>query len=245
MDLIPQKRKQLKEIIKSQGIFLQDVTLSSNVKSDVYYDIKTVVNSEGAVLIGELKNSNLLNEVVSRGYRFLTDLYQVSRWSTSLKGETNIFLLNVLLTWLLAISMLGPVTECYVYYSMVGYQIWYSYTILKFNHPPFRHMKKSFTSSVNFAMAFAIVSLGLGIFYNPVQQNQNALGAYNSPSNPSSTSANNPSTSTSSNVQSSATGNSSIALSVKQDGGVYKWTNATNGVENPELNLKTNDNNTI
>ena len=54
MDLIPQKREQLKEIIKSQGIFLQDVTLASNVKSDVYYDIKTVVNSEGAVLIGEL-----------------------------------------------------------------------------------------------------------------------------------------------------------------------------------------------
>lgn len=88
-------------------------------------------------------------------------------------------------------------------------------------------------------MALAIVSLGLGMFYNPVQQNQNALGAYNSPSNPSSTSANNPSTSTSS------AGNSSIALSVKQDGGVYKWTNATNGIENPELNLKTNDNNTI
>ena len=54
MDLIPQKREQLKEIIKSQGIFLRDVTLSSNVKSDIYYDIKTVVNSEGAVLIGEL-----------------------------------------------------------------------------------------------------------------------------------------------------------------------------------------------
>ena len=53
MDLIPQKREQLKEIIKSQGIFLRDVTLSSNVKSDIYYDIKTVVNSEGAVLIGE------------------------------------------------------------------------------------------------------------------------------------------------------------------------------------------------
>lgn len=87
-------------------------------------------------------------------------------------------------------------------------------------------------------MAFAIVSLGLGIFYNPVQQNQNALGSYNNPSNPSSTS-------TSSNVQSSGAGNSSIALSVKQDGGVYKWTNATNGVENPVLNLKTNDNNTI
>ena len=54
MDLIPQKREQLKEIIKTQGIFLSDVTLSSNVKSDVYYDIKTVVNSEGVVLIGEL-----------------------------------------------------------------------------------------------------------------------------------------------------------------------------------------------
>jgi orotate phosphoribosyltransferase len=54
VDLIPQKREQLKEIIKTQGIFLRDVTLSSNVKSDVYYDIKTVVNSEGSVLIGEL-----------------------------------------------------------------------------------------------------------------------------------------------------------------------------------------------
>jgi orotate phosphoribosyltransferase len=54
VDLIPQKRERLKEIIKTQGIFLRDVTLSSNVKSDVYYDIKTVVNSEGSVLIGEL-----------------------------------------------------------------------------------------------------------------------------------------------------------------------------------------------
>ena len=144
-----------------------------------------------------------------------------------------------------AISMLGPVTECNVGYSMVGYQRWYSYTILKFNHPPFRHMKKSFTLSFNFAVAFAMVSLGLGIFYNPVQQNQNASGAFNSPSNPSSTSANNPSTSTSSNVQSSPAGNSSIALSVKEDGGVYKWINATTGTENPELNLKINDNNTI
>ena len=54
MDLIPQKREQLKEIIKTQGIFLRDVTLSSKAKSDVYYDIKTVVNSEGSVLIGEL-----------------------------------------------------------------------------------------------------------------------------------------------------------------------------------------------
>ena len=59
MASVPQKREQLKEIIKTQGIFLRDVTLSSNVKSDVYYDIKTVVNSEGAVLIGEL----MLNKI--------------------------------------------------------------------------------------------------------------------------------------------------------------------------------------
>jgi plastocyanin len=104
-------------------------------------------------------------------------------------------------------------------------------------------MKKSFTLGLNFAVVVAIVSFGLGILYIPVQQNQNAFGAYNT-SNPSSTL---------SNVQSSAVSTSSgaksdynsIALSVKQDGGVYKWTNATNGVENPELNLKTNVNNTI
>jgi plastocyanin len=95
-------------------------------------------------------------------------------------------------------------------------------------------VKKSLTSG--FVVATALVTLTIGILYIPIQQNQNALGAYNSPSNPSSTS---------SNVQSSAAVNSSIALSVKQDGGVYKWTNATNGVENPELNLKTNANNTI
>ncbi len=60
MASVPQKREQLKEIIKTQGIFLRDVTLSSNVRSDVYYDIKTVVNnSEGAVLIGEL----MLNKI--------------------------------------------------------------------------------------------------------------------------------------------------------------------------------------
>ncbi len=106
-------------------------------------------------------------------------------------------------------------------------------------------MNKSFTLGFNFAVVVAIVSFGLGIFYNPIQQNQNAFGAYNSPSNPSSTSSNNPSASMSSNVQSSAAGNSSIALSVKQVGGDYKWTNATSGVENPELNLKANDNDTI
>ena len=118
-------------------------------------------------------------------------------------------------------------------------------------------MMKSFTLGFNLAVVVATVSLGLGILYNPLQQNQNALGVYNTPSNPSSTSSNNLSTSMTPNVQSSAAGtssgamngtnsdNNSIALSVKELGGIYKWTNATNGVENPELNLKTNDNNTI
>lgn len=54
VDLIPQKREQLKEIIKRDGIVFREVTLSSNLKSDFYYDIKTIVNSEGVVLIGEL-----------------------------------------------------------------------------------------------------------------------------------------------------------------------------------------------
>ncbi len=118
-------------------------------------------------------------------------------------------------------------------------------------------MKKSITVGFNFAVVVAIVSLGLGILYNPVQQNHNALGAYSNPSNPSSTSSNNPSPSTSPSGQSSAAGttsgamngtnsnNSSISLSVKNVGGEYKWTNATSGVENPELNLNANVNNTI
>ena len=33
--------------------------------------------------------------------------------------------------------------------------------------------------------------------------------------------------------------NSSIELSVKDAGGIYRWTNATSGLENPELNLNT------
>jgi orotate phosphoribosyltransferase len=54
VDLLPQKREQLKEIIKRDGIVFREVTLSSNLKSDFYYDIKTIVNSEAVVLIGEL-----------------------------------------------------------------------------------------------------------------------------------------------------------------------------------------------
>jgi orotate phosphoribosyltransferase len=54
VDLIPQKREQLKEIIKNEGIIFQEVTLSSDFKSDFYYDIKSIVNSKGVVLIGEL-----------------------------------------------------------------------------------------------------------------------------------------------------------------------------------------------
>ena len=78
-------------------------------------------------------------------------------------------------------------------------------------------MNKSLALGFNFAVLVAMVSLGLGIFYNPVQ---NALGAFNSP-------------------------NSSIALSVNEVGGVYKWINATSGTQNPELDLKVNDNNTV
>ena len=54
VDLLPQKREQLKEIIKGEGIIFQDVTLSSGIKSHFYYDVKKIVNSEGVVLIGEL-----------------------------------------------------------------------------------------------------------------------------------------------------------------------------------------------
>jgi len=54
VDLLPQKREELKEIIKREGIIFRDVTLSSEIKSHFYYDIKTIVNSEGVVLIGEL-----------------------------------------------------------------------------------------------------------------------------------------------------------------------------------------------
>jgi orotate phosphoribosyltransferase len=54
VDLLPQKREQLKEIIKRDGIVFREVTLSSNLKSDFYYDIKTIINSEGVVLIDEL-----------------------------------------------------------------------------------------------------------------------------------------------------------------------------------------------
>jgi orotate phosphoribosyltransferase len=54
VDLLPQKREKLKEIIKGEGIIFRDVTLSSGLKSHFYYDIKKIVNSEGVVLIGEL-----------------------------------------------------------------------------------------------------------------------------------------------------------------------------------------------
>lgn len=54
VDLLPQMREQLKEIIKKHGIIFGDVTLSSEKKSDFYYDIRTIVNSEGIVLIGQL-----------------------------------------------------------------------------------------------------------------------------------------------------------------------------------------------
>lgn len=102
-------------------------------------------------------------------------------------------------------------------------------------------MNKSFTLRFNFALIVAIMSFGLGILYIPIQQNQNAFGSHDSTSNPSSTSSG----TSGGTMNSTNSDNSSIALSVKDAGGIYKWTNATNGLENPELNLKANVNNII
>ena len=49
------KRECLKHLIIKKAIKIKDVTLSSNQKSEVYYDIKELVNDpEGVTLIGEL-----------------------------------------------------------------------------------------------------------------------------------------------------------------------------------------------
>ena len=50
-------------------------------------------------------------------------------------------------------------------------------------------MNKSFTLRFNFAVIVAIMSYWLGILYNPIQQNQNAFGSYDSASNLPSTSS--------------------------------------------------------
>ena len=103
-------------------------------------------------------------------------------------------------------------------------------------------MSKTFTLRFNFALIVAIMSFGLGILYNPIQQNQNALGySYDSASNPPPTSSG----TSGGTMNSTNSDNSSIALSVKDAGGIYKWTNATSGLENPELNLKADVNNII
>jgi orotate phosphoribosyltransferase len=63
VDSVPQKREQLKGIIQNDGIIFREVTLSSNTKSDFYYDIKTVVNTApGVVLIGELVLNMIVKE---------------------------------------------------------------------------------------------------------------------------------------------------------------------------------------
>ena len=103
-------------------------------------------------------------------------------------------------------------------------------------------MSKTFTLRFNFALIVAIMSFGLGILYIPIQQNQNALGySYDSTSNPSSTSSG----TAGETMNSTNSDNSPIALSIKDAGGIYKWTNATSGLENPELNLKADVNNII
>lgn len=63
MGSVPQKREQLREIIQNDGISFREVTLSSNTKSNFYYDIKSVVNTApGVVLIGELMLDMILKE---------------------------------------------------------------------------------------------------------------------------------------------------------------------------------------
>jgi plastocyanin len=85
------------------------------------------------------------------------------------------------------------------------------------------------------AVVIAFMAFSLAILYGLDQQNQNASGAYSSTNPPS----------TSSSIQSTSSNNSSMSLSVKQIAGVYKWTNATTGAENPQLGLNTKMNNTI
>jgi len=60
VDLIPQKREELKEIIKNEAIIFREVTLSSDIKSDFYYDVKAIFNSKGIVLIGELMLAKII-----------------------------------------------------------------------------------------------------------------------------------------------------------------------------------------
>lgn len=74
-------------------------------------------------------------------------------------------------------------------------------------------MNKSFALRFNFALIVAVMSFGLGIFYIPIQQNQNAFGSYDSTSNPSSTSSG----TSGGTMNSTNSDNSSIALSVKDE----------------------------
>ncbi|MGA7005538.1 MAG: hypothetical protein WBY28_00550 [Nitrososphaeraceae archaeon] len=74
-------------------------------------------------------------------------------------------------------------------------------------------MNKSFALRFNFALIVAVMSFGLGILYIPIQQNQNALGSYDSTSNPSSTSSG----TSDGTMNSTNSDNSSNALSVKDE----------------------------
>lgn len=103
-------------------------------------------------------------------------------------------------------------------------------------------MKKCTKFGLKLMVIGAITFSGLGLFYSPIQQYHNVSGAYSSPSSQPGTSSSSPLTSSSAQSSSS---NSSLVLSVKETTGVYKWTNASTGAENPELNIKTSTNNTI
>lgn len=83
----------------------------------------------------------------------------------------------------------------------------------KFEPTCLKYMNKSFALRFNFALIVAVMSFGLGIFYIPIQQNQNALGSYDSTSNPSSTSSG----TSVGPMNSTDSDNSSNALSVKDE----------------------------
>ena len=108
---------------------------------------------------------------------------------------------------------------------------------VKFEPACFKCMNKSFTLRINFAVIDTCNRVRVRILYNPIQH----LGSYDRAANlPPTLSDISGGTMNSTNSY-----NSSIELSVKDAGGIYRWTNATSGLENPELNLKVDVNNII
>ena len=85
------------------------------------------------------------------------------------------------------------------------------------------------------------MSLGSGILVQSNPTKLKALGSYDRAANLPPTLSD----ISGGTMNSPCSDNSSIELSVKDAGGIYRWTNATSGLENPELNLKVDVNNNI